>query len=302
MRLGFVGDLMLVGSLSRRLANGWDPFEKCAKLLKTFDSAVGNLEGPLTSVHSPTKLKSAEDVKAKKQYILRGPPIGLRRLAEANIRMLTLGNNHSMDHGWKGLNDCLATMQRLNLRGSGASQTISKARQGTVIDGEVAILSYLAYRSWPAIQACGPASDSKPGIAYMPPLTPKGVNPKALQWLKEDIESAGTERVIVAFHWGDEGATKPHPYQTQLAKAAIDRGAVAVIGHHPHVLQPTERYKGRLIAYSLGNFVAARCHGALGDTAILALEFQDNGAIRALWHPARIVGGTPEPQGKAVVI
>jgi poly-gamma-glutamate synthesis protein (capsule biosynthesis protein) len=75
--------------------------------------------------------------------------------------------------------------------------------------------------------------------------------------LTADIRAAKTkaDHVIVFAHWGREGTGTPEPYQVALAHAAIEAGASAVIGSHPHVLQGAERWKGRPIFYSLGNFV-----------------------------------------------
>src|SRR5207237_6538851 len=77
------------------------------------------------------------------------------------------------------------------------------------------------------------------------------------KWVEEDVKAARTKAdlVIPFFHWGREGKTEPEAYQVELAHAAIDVGAAAVIGSHPHVLQGIESYQGRPIVYSLGNFV-----------------------------------------------
>lgn len=64
-----------------------------------------------------------------------------------------------------------------------------------------------------------------------------------------------TDLVVVSLHWGNEYQTKPPQSQINLAHKIVDNGADLIIGHHPHVIQPTEEYKGKLILYSLGNFV-----------------------------------------------
>jgi len=75
--------------------------------------------------------------------------------------------------------------------------------------------------------------------------------------VREDVASAKAhaDLVIPFFHWGREGSHFPEPYQIRLARAAIDSGAAAVLGSHPHVLQGMELYRGAPIVYSLGNFV-----------------------------------------------
>jgi poly-gamma-glutamate capsule biosynthesis protein CapA/YwtB (metallophosphatase superfamily) len=99
--------------------------------------------------------------------------------------------------------------------------------------------------------------------------------------------------VVAAFHWGDELATRPSARQVALAKVALDAGATAVIGAHPHVLQPVVRSGRRVVAYSLGNFVFPAGSPGTTRTGILELRL---GAGRVLSHrfrPASIRGATP---------
>jgi poly-gamma-glutamate synthesis protein (capsule biosynthesis protein) len=95
----------------------------------------------------------------------------------------------------------------------------------------------------------------------------------------KELRSAGVEVIIPYFHWGSESEYKPNNEQVQLARFAIDNGADAVIGSHPHVMQTIESYKGKLIAYSMGNF----CFGGNSNppdkkTFILQIKtnFQDS--------------------------
>ena len=77
------------------------------------------------------------------------------------------------------------------------------------------------------------------------------------QQLKDNIakvKADGAQLIVVIFHWGNETETVPDSNQTTLGRIAIDEGADLVCGHHPHVLQGIETYKGRNIVYSLGNF------------------------------------------------
>ena len=70
----------------------------------------------------------------------------------------------------------------------------------------------------------------------------------------QKVKDEGAQLIIVVFHWGNEKETVPDSNQTTLGRMAIDNGADLVVGHHPHVLQGIEKYKGKYIAYSLGNF------------------------------------------------
>jgi poly-gamma-glutamate synthesis protein (capsule biosynthesis protein) len=81
--------------------------------------------------------------------------------------------------------------------------------------------------------------------------------------------------VVVSFHWGQEGKTELRDYQTQLAHAAIDAGASAVLGHHPHILQAVERYQDGVILYSLGNFAFGSFSNTATRSAMALLTFRD---------------------------
>ncbi|HMC13980.1 MAG TPA: CapA family protein, partial [Gallionellaceae bacterium] len=87
--------------------------------------------------------------------------------------------------------------------------------------------------------------------------------------------------VLVSFHWGQEGKTELREYQTHLGHLAIDSGASAVIGHHPHILQGIERYKDGLILYSLGNFTFGSYSINSSRSAVAQLHFR-NGRLQKL--------------------
>ena len=99
--------------------------------------------------------------------------------------------------------------------------------------------------------------------------------------------------VVATFHWGVERATRPNGRQGALARAAFAGGADAVIGAHPHVLQPVRRRGRRVVAYSLGNFVWSAGSSATSRTGILKLRLSARGVERARLLPARISGTRP---------
>ena len=86
---------------------------------------------------------------------------------------------------------------------------------------------------------------------------------------------AKADVVVVSFHWGQEGKTELRNYQVQLAHAAIDAGAAAVLGHHPHILQGVERYRQGVILYSLGNFAFGSYSNTATRSVISLLTFRD---------------------------
>lgn len=296
--LAFVGDMMLVGSLTPRIEKDWDPFEKVRSSLQKADLCIGNLEGMLANGGVPTPYKSAADLKAGTHYRLKGPPKAARLLQAAGFDLLTCGNNHAMDYGWAAANECLGYLNRFQIRWCGIGKTIAHARQPAILqagDMKFAFLSCLAFRSWKGTRACGPAGDKTPGISYLPPADASVPNTTAKKWLQTGIQQARqlADYVVVCFHWGMEGETQPNEYQRSLAKASIRYGASAVIGHHPHVLQPVETYRKCPVAYSLGNFVASRCAGRLGESMILYLTFEKGKTPGMKSVPVRIVNGMP---------
>jgi poly-gamma-glutamate capsule biosynthesis protein CapA/YwtB (metallophosphatase superfamily) len=94
-------------------------------------------------------------------------------------------------------------------------------------------------------------------------------------------------------HFGFEGNELPVREQREDAVAAIDAGASAVIGSHPHLLQHVEEYRGALIAYSLGNFVFDDFDMPENRSAILRLSLNQDGMVSYDWFPVIIVNGLP---------
>lgn len=166
-----------------------------------------------------TERGSRED----KTFAFRGKPEYTKILTEGSVESVTLANNHSRDYGDVSFED---TKKYLD-------------------DAGIVWFENLNTR---VVEENG----IKIGLVGLYALngTAEGNLPKAMEQVKAD----GAEIIIVQIHWGIEGENYPTAEQISLAHAAIDSGADLVIGHHPHVLQGLERYKGKMIAYSLGNF------------------------------------------------
>jgi poly-gamma-glutamate synthesis protein (capsule biosynthesis protein) len=106
------------------------------------------------------------------------------------------------------------------------------------------------------------------------------------------------DAVIVTVHWGAEYRTVPTPTQERLGRALVDAGASLVLGHHPHVLQPLERYRDGVIAYSLGNLVFDQHQPERRLSAILRCEL-GRGAPACTAIPLVIDGCAPRPADPA---
>lgn len=187
---------------------------------------------------------SNRGARQSKQYAFRGNPEYVQVLTSASIDAVNLANNHTYDYGESAFLDTKTIMTD-----NGIIWFEGKNYSITDIKGV------------------------KVGLIGSNALTYTGQTqfPKLIKKMKEE----GAELVIASFHWGKENSKTPTEVQQRLAHSAIDNGADLVIGHHPHVLQGIEKYNGKYILYSLGNF----CFGghknpADKDTMIFNQVFQ----------------------------
>lgn len=158
-----------------------------------------------------------------KTFAFRGAPEYVSILTAGSVEAVTLANNHSLDYGEISLQDTKDALDQVGVWWVENTNTLVKEVDGVKI-GMIGLydLNYSAM----------------------------DVLPKAM----EQVKSQGAELIVVQAHWGIEGQSVPTARQKEVAYAAIDAGADLVIGHHPHVLQGLEEYKGKMIVYSLGNF------------------------------------------------
>lgn len=230
----FVGDVMLDNGPGHWIANGKDPFERCANLLHDADLTIGNLECVLGS--------GGEMI--LKNYSFRGAK-GSERYLKKYFDAVSLANNHAFDFGPDGLQECINLLAANEIGYFGAGDW-QNARKGLVVKCKGRSILLLGYNEFRAIN-------------YQPSEKHIGVAPLVEQMVLEDISSAKAtgqyDYIIPYVHWGDEMVSMPLESHRQLARRMIDAGASAIIGSHPHVTQTIDYYKGAPIVYSLGNFV-----------------------------------------------
>jgi poly-gamma-glutamate capsule biosynthesis protein CapA/YwtB (metallophosphatase superfamily) len=156
-------------------------------------------------------------------FSIRGVPENAQMLPRASVEVVDVYNNHSFDYGAEGHEDTKRALAAVKVGFFGKDVVERRTIKGM----KIVMLGYLG----------GPEGTKKQMLA--------------------DIAREKGEKtiIIVSFHWGVEAFYATHPDQIALGHAAIDAGAELVLGHHPHVLQGIETYKGRHIVYSLGNFV-----------------------------------------------
>ena len=247
LTLAFTGDIMMGGSASYKLkTEGPDAFFiHTAPYLKQADIVMGNLEGPLGT--------SGQKCPHKKYNFLIDPSCA-PGLARAGFTLMTLANNHIMDFGPEALRSTIIALEEAGLKHAGAGSNLEEARTPAWLELKGHKVAVLAYSRTEPVEYW--AAESRAGCAA------------ALeQTMREDITGAkarGADLVIVVCHWGQEKKTKLRFYQPELAHMAIDAGADAVVGHHPHIWQGLEVYHGKPIAYAIGNF----CFGSLSTSTV----------------------------------
>ena len=182
----------------------------------------------------------------QKSITFRSPPALADGLAAAHINVVSLANNHALDYGPVALADTIGYLNAAGIAHSGAGANLAAAQAAAILTtpaGKVALLAF---------------TDIIPA-GFLATATGAGVSPAAPDRtaMLSAIGAAAREAryLIVSFHWGVEYTSQANAEQRNLAHAAIDAGADLVLGTHPHVLQGLELYRGKLIAYSLGNFV-----------------------------------------------
>jgi len=238
VKLTFVGDVMMASKVEDILKQkGYDyPYTNVTDLLSKADYTIANLETPVTT----------RGTEQKKDYVYRSSPLALSALRASGIDLVNLANNHVMDYGTEGLLDTFDALDQEGIQRMGAGKNLEEAYQPVIVEKQGIKIAFLGF-SRVVPEGSWKAAAGHPGVAetynYKPAV-------EAIQKAKEKADI-----VVVTAHWGVERSDQPDKYQKELAHRYIDAGADLIVGGHPHVLQGFEQYKGKWIAYSLGNFI-----------------------------------------------
>lgn len=190
-------------------------FKNVKAIFEKDDLTIVNFEGTLSN----------RGKRVDKQWAFRGKPSYIKILQKGSVEAVAFANNHTKDYGTDSYNDTIETFENSGI----AYSTYGKSCVYEVKGIKVGMIS---------IQEVGRQNCEKTLRSEL----------KAIKKKKPDL-------LIVSFHWGTEGTSKITATQSKLAKIAIDEGgADLILGHHPHVLQPIEKYNDAYIVYSLGNF------------------------------------------------
>ncbi|WP_238392381.1 CapA family protein [Paenibacillus antri] len=238
-------------------------FAPLRSLFEGADWAVANLETPI-----------AGDDRGFPGYPMFNAPVALAdALVDAGFDVVSTANNHSLDQGFKGLAATLKTLRERGIVPVGTAETQEEADALAIVGKNGVAGAFLSY------------TYGTNGIP-IPKDKPFAVNLIDDARIAADIDrarTAGADFVSVSLHFGNEYQREPNDEQRRLARLAIESGADLVIGHHPHVVQPYERYRvdnpdgtsrEGIIMYSLGNFVSNQFGDYKEYGAVLKVTFR----------------------------
>jgi poly-gamma-glutamate capsule biosynthesis protein CapA/YwtB (metallophosphatase superfamily) len=235
--LSATGDIIMGSAPNRLPANGGEGFFESVRAGLKSDLVMGNLEQPITDDTGASKCGSPPRANC---FAFRSPPSYAGHLKDAGFKLMNTANNHSKDFGTAGYRNTVTALTKAGLKYTGAEDQITVV---TVQGIKVAVIGFSPY-------------------AGANNLNDLGHSRAIVQRAKQEADL-----VVVQVHMGAEGSDKNHVKPGSeiffgenrgdpiaFSHAVIDAGADVVIGHGPHVLRGMQFYKGKLIAYSLGNF------------------------------------------------
>nr|WP_230858334.1 CapA family protein [Actinoplanes aureus] len=235
--LSATGDIIMGSAPNKLPANDGEGFFDSVREGLESDLVMGNLEQPLTGDTGTSKCGSPPRPNC---FAFRSPPAYAEHLKDAGFQLLNTANNHSKDYGTQGYRNTVAALEKAGLEHTGAEDQITVVEVQGV---KVAVVGFSPYEG---------ANDLND-----------------LPAARAVVKEAGSQAdlVVVQVHMGAEGSDKTHVKPgkelffgedrgdpIKFSHTVVDAGADLVVGHGPHVLRGMEFYKGKLIAYSLGNF------------------------------------------------
>lgn len=239
LTVAFTGDILLDRGVRRQIESlGIESLfdARADSLFRCSDIVVGNLECPATALHTPMM----------KRFVFRAEPEWLEALHAHGFTHLNLANNHSVDQGRRGLVDTWRNVERYGITPVGAGNTMAEAARPVLLAEHPRKVWLLASLQLP--------------LEHFPYLPERpSVNQETIDSMLVRIRALrgadSSAVIIVSLHWGKEHTLEPEPIQRSIARRLIDAGADALVCHHTHTLQTIERYRGKPIYYSLGNFI-----------------------------------------------
>lgn len=253
LTLSFLGDCSIGDSLQyrdyaisyhstiREKGPDW-PFSLVEDVLRADDLTIANLEVVLTTHTVPRQSKA---------HNLIGDPSHTEVILESGIDVVNTANNHAWDFRADGYHDALVNLDAAGIPHFGTlySGTPDGSDICPIIDVKGVKIGFI-------------------GFSY-----PQEYDKKRITLRIDRLREEGAQLIVISLHWGTEEKTQPASGQTSFARFCIDAGADVVYGHHAHILQSVQFYKGKPIFYSTGNFTFGTMSHVDPDTGIFQLTY-----------------------------
>ena len=240
MNLLFCGDIMPGGVLAYQ---GGYMSSELQEYMHSFDFRIGTLEAAIGTnlPFDPVKMEGRKN-------IIYARNEDFFRVKEMGFDVVSLANNHVWDLGEEGLKNTIKLLDDNGIKHCGAGMNLEEASRPAVIEKDGLRIALFAYCMF---------GNKYLGYVELAKNNKAGVSPLTIETVKADILKAkqAYDKVIVLPHWGREYLCEPLPECIWMAKQMIAAGADAVIGSHPHQVQPLVFFKGKPVCFSLGNFL-----------------------------------------------
>ena len=296
-------ELALVGDVYVQRADPESTFAYAGKFLRAADIVFGNLE---TVVADLEHLDGRGHGPRTDEWMIGA-------YVKAGFHIMNLANNPSMYRGVKGLLRTIEVLEKAGIAYGGGGKNLQEARRPAVVERKGVKVAFVCRTSVCTIDAS--AAADRAGLAVVriatayeapsplpkevpgaPPIIHTIPNAADVEALRQDITAAKQQAdvVVVSWHWGispySGGKGELVGYQKEMAHLAVDAGADLVVGHHPHLVQPIEVYKGKTIFYSLANFVhdGPSFRGKKQDTILARCRIRSGKINEVCFIPGRI--------------
>ncbi len=236
MTLLFFGDVNLGRNLGQDLLKGKVeyPFARMKSILRFADCVFVNLESPISDQNGETESPNSN-------FIFCAPPVAATVLKQGGVTIVSTANNHAFDYSLPGLRETIQTLEHERIQHVGTSADSVGRVPPVVLRHNGIAAGFLAYTQFVNV-----AGSWEGRIAVFDSVRAR----RDIRLLKQK-----SDLVIVSFHGGKEYAEEPDPKTKRQLESLVNAGADIVVGHHPHVPQGIEVLNGKVIFYSLGNFI-----------------------------------------------
>lgn len=283
VKILFGGDVMFNWGIRDTIKSKGElaPVKGLQELFQEADLRVLNLETPVISE------KAWDQGKA---YVFQAKESDLESMSFLGVDLVSLGNNHAMDHGPEGLEETLRFLSQRNISHIGAGKNLEAAFRPWTWDGKNTSLR--VYSATNVAEGRSHYASLKPGVMPLDldllgkrfqsenailnsPKNARKFSKKSPAIFKESTFK------ILSLHWGVEYSPFPTPEQRKTAKSLSDHGMKVIIGHHPHIPQGIERIGNTLVFYSLGNLIFGSRNAYLNHNMIVILHIKRGNLLKA---------------------